>query len=308
MPVTQSDIPNLLKAGLKTLFFDSLQNGLIKSAISKVASVVESSQDTENYAWLGQNPIMKEFLDERQIKALQESSFSIRNKTWEATIGVDRTAIEDDRYGQIKVRIQSLAYEAIRHKEQMIISLLANGFTNTCYDGQYFFDIDHVNPGADYQSAQSNKGTDALSAASLQSAITAMSKVKDDKGRSMGVSADTIVVPPDLEWTARELLESVYYPEKLTGTDNQKNSANPLKNRLGLVISPYLTDTNNWYLLCTQYPVKPLILQERTNVEFRALESESESGFMRDQYLYGIRARYNAGYGLWQYAYGAIVA
>ena len=25
MPVTQSDIPNLLKAGLKTLFFESLQ-------------------------------------------------------------------------------------------------------------------------------------------------------------------------------------------------------------------------------------------------------------------------------------------
>ena len=268
---------------------------------------MESSQDTETYAWLGQNPLMKEFLDERQIKAFVESSFSIRNKTWESTIGVDRSAIEDDRYGQIKVRIRSLAYEAANHKEQMIMNLLALGATSNCYDGQYFFDTDHVTVGADYQVAQSNKGTDALSAASLQAAITAMSKVKDDRGRPMGVLADTIVIPPDLEWTARELLESVYFPDKLSGTDNQKNAANTLKGRLDLIISPYLTDANNWYLLCTKRPIKPLILQERTQVEFSSLEGESESGFMRDQYLYGIRARYNAGFGLWQYAYGGIV-
>jgi len=26
---------------------------------------------------------------------------------------------------------------------------------------------------------------------------------------------------------------------------------------------------------------------------------------VRDQYIYGVRARYNAGYGLWQMAYGS---
>ncbi|MFX8036086.1 Mu-like prophage major head subunit gpT family protein, partial [Acinetobacter baumannii] len=29
----------------------------------------------------------------------------------------------------------------------------------------------------------------------------------------------------------------------------------------------------------------------------------SESAFMRDRYVYGVRARYNVGYGLWQAAY-----
>jgi phage major head subunit gpT-like protein len=51
-----------------------------------------------------------------------------------------------------------------------------------------------------------------------------------------------------------------------------------------------------------------VIFQSRVPVEFAALEGESESGFMRDQYFYGVRARYNVGYGLWQSAFGSQVA
>jgi phage major head subunit gpT-like protein len=30
--------------------------------------------------------------------------------------------------------------------------------------------------------------------------------------------------------------------------------------------------------------------------------SASDRVFLKDEYLYGVRARYNAGYGLWQFA------
>ena len=44
-------------------------------------------------------------------------------------------------------------------------------------------------------------------------------------------------------------------------------------------------------------------------VEFAALEGSQsgEAAFMRDRYFYGVRGRYNVGYGLWQTAYGAIL-
>ncbi len=61
-------------------------------------------------------------------------------------------------------------------------------------------------------------------------------------------------------------------------------------------------------MLSTKGVVKPVILQSRTPIEFAALEADSESGFMRDEYVYGVRARYNAGYGLWQMAYGSQVS
>jgi len=51
--------------------------------------------------------------------------------------------------------------------------------------------------------------------------------------------------------------------------------------------------------------VKGVVLQMRKPFEFEALEQNSETGFMRDVYHYGVRARYNAGYGDWRAAFGA---
>lgn len=304
MTLVKSDIPRLLEAGLKTVFFEAYDATANDS--ERIITVVPSEQDTETYSWLGSVPKMREFNDERLPAGLLEHEYKIKNKTWEASIAVDRAAIEDDLYGQIKLRVQGLARETKRHIDETVFSLLNSGFTSTCHDGQYFFDTDHSEGES---GTQSNKGTAALSASALQDAITVMAKFKDDRGKPLGITPDVLVVPPDLQWTALELLNSTYYPDVVdVGVSSQKLSANPLKNRLDLIVSPYLTDTNNWFLLATKWVVKPIIFQSRIPVEFTALEAASENGFMRDQYIYGVRARYNAGFGLWQTAYGSIVA
>jgi phage major head subunit gpT-like protein len=63
--------------------------------------------------------------------------------------------------------------------------------------------------------------------------------------------------------------------------------------------------------LDTTRAVRGLILQQRSDVpvEFSALDSRSgsESAFMRDLFYYGVRARYNVGYGMWQAAFGGDV-
>jgi phage major head subunit gpT-like protein len=183
--------------------------------------------------------------------------------------------------------------------------LLANGTSTVCHDGQYFFDTDHSEGDS---GVQSNKNNAPLSSMALQDAITSMSRFKDDRGKVLGIVADTLVVPPDLQWIALELLNSTYYPDMVAAaTGSQKLSANPLKGKLNLVVSPYLTDTNNWYLLATNWIVRPIIFQSRVPIEFAALEGTSENGFMRDEYVYGVRARYNVGFGLWQTAYANIV-
>ena len=54
-------------------------------------------------------------------------------------MAVDRAAIEDDQYGQVAVRIKSLAMEAKAHIDQLTFGLLSAGFTTNCYDGTPFF-------------------------------------------------------------------------------------------------------------------------------------------------------------------------
>ena len=64
-----------------------------------------------------------------------------------------------------------------------------------------------------------------------------------------------------------------------------------------------------WYLLDTSREIKPMIWQERDNYEFTSLiDPKNAHVFMTDDFLFGVRARVNAGLGLWQLAFGSKAA
>jgi phage major head subunit gpT-like protein len=58
-----------------------------------------------------------------------------------------------------------------------------------------------------------------------------------------------------------------------------------------------------WYLLDTTRPIKPMLYQKRLDPEFAVRTNiTDEHVFNLDEYLAGVRARGNAGFGLWQTA------
>lgn len=72
-------------------------------------------------------------------------------------------------------------------------------------------------------------------------------------------------------------------------------------------VSNYQDGTGpGWFLLDTRRPLKPLIFQKRREYDFRTLTNlDSEHVFMRDEYVYGVDARVNVGFGFWQQAFGS---
>lgn len=61
-----------------------------------------------------------------------------------------------------------------------------------------------------------------------------------------------------------------------------------------------------WYLLDTSKPIKPLLFQVRRDYDFVAMDNpDDESVFTKKELRYGVDARVNAGYALWQLAYGS---
>ncbi len=61
-----------------------------------------------------------------------------------------------------------------------------------------------------------------------------------------------------------------------------------------------------WYLLDTSRAVKPIIFQEREKPEFQSCDNPTDFNvFSRDEFLYGIRARHNVGFGFWQLAFAS---
>lgn len=66
------------------------------------------------------------------------------------------------------------------------------------------------------------------------------------------------------------------------------------------------SDAPEWVLMDTSKVIKPFIFQRRKDYTFVAKDQDSdENAFMRNEYVYGVEARVNAGYGLWQLAYGS---
>lgn len=61
-----------------------------------------------------------------------------------------------------------------------------------------------------------------------------------------------------------------------------------------------------WYLMDTSRAIKPIIWQERDKYDFQQVTRlTDEHVFMTDTFLYGVRARVNAGFGLWQLSHAS---
>ena len=295
MAVVTSDFLAATYQGLRALYMETFE--ATTPEWNKVAMESKSDTETEDYSWIAEVPGMKEWVDERTLEALKQFSFSIKNKDWESTISVDRNTMEDNKLGQIKPRIQDMAMAAKMHPDELVFALLAAGFATNCYDGQYFFDVDHPLENG----VQSNKITDALGATGLQNALTVGRRLKGYTGRPLNIVFDTLVVPPELEIPGRKLL----FADR-----NDAGATNIMKGVLdNLLVSPYLADINNWFILCTKRPLKPVILQMRKRPDFLALDRPDDyNAFMKKQFMYGVDARYNVGFGLYQLAVGSEVA
>lgn len=304
MPLVRSDLLSLVEAGLRTEFFSAFRQMEGASIVPRIATIIRTTLPTQKYGWLGTVPVMREFIDERTPTGLRVVEYAISDRTWEASIAVDRRALEDEQYDMIRLRVRDLALEAVRHKEQLVVQALLRGAVDgRCYDGQLLFDTNHQEGES---GVQSNSLTGALSTDTLQQAISRMMQFKDDRGRPMGIMPDTLLVGPKLHWLAMELLESPIVVQANTPTEYTPYK-NVLQGKLRLIVTPYITgaDENKWFLLDTSRSMRAVVLQERQDVplEFSALDSpNAEQVFMRDKVFYGVRARYGVGYGLWQTA------
>ncbi len=137
--------PNLqaLFTGFQTAFQNGLSGTAGADAYRTVAMVVNSTHSAETYGWMKDIPSIREWVGPRVIHSLDSADYTIKNKPWELTIGVDRHKIEDDSYGLYTPFIAELGQSGARFPNKLVFELLKDGFSTRCWDGQYFFDTDH---------------------------------------------------------------------------------------------------------------------------------------------------------------------
>lgn len=109
----------------------------------RVAKTIRSTTAMNTYGWLKSLTGMREWLGSRMVDNLSEASYTILNKSWEKTIGVNRDNIEDDNLGMYSDGFTMMGDGAGRLPEELVWGLLKAGFATNCWDGQFFFDTDH---------------------------------------------------------------------------------------------------------------------------------------------------------------------
>lgn len=150
------------KANLKTLFVAfkaAFQGGFagVTPIYSRIALTVPSSTGSEEYAWLGQFPGMREWLGDRVINGVLVHGYTIKNRSFELTVGVPRESIDDDQYGVFTPMMTEMGRVTAEHPDKLVFELIKAGTTTLCYDGQNFFDTDHpVLDEAGVEQSQSN--------------------------------------------------------------------------------------------------------------------------------------------------------
>ena len=290
----------LLTKGVRSEFFNRFENA--QTHFQDLSTRIQSNSDTETYKWLGSLPRMREWGTGRVARGVRTESYSVENLKYESTLEVDRDEISDDKTGQIRIRIAELAERAATHKDYLISQLLINGESAGfhSYDGVPFFADNHVSGDS---GSQDNKLTSAATdpddpttvefKEALKAAIGAMLAFKDDQGDPMALSAGGLiaVVPTTMLLTALETVNSTLV----------SSTSNVLQGAARIIAFPWITDASKWYLLKTDGVVRPFIFQDREPIEFSALTEDSDEGFRREKFLYGVRARYRMTYGYWQF-------
>lgn len=203
---------------------------------------------------------------------------------------ITEEAMEDNLYENIAKRYTKALARSMAHTKNIkafnILNLGFAGGSNPTYgDGKTLLATDHPLTNGSTISNRAATGVD-LNETSLEAALIQISQWTDERGLLIQAKGKKLVVPPQYNYIAQRLL----FSDLRVGTsDNDLNAVKKMGAVPGgYVVSPWLTDTNSWFLL-TDVP-DGLKLFQRVNLK-TSLDGDFDTGNVR----YKARERYSIG-------------
>ena len=293
----EANFGKLLEPGLRKLFYETFDE--VPEEYSKIFHVKNSKKAREVDYGLGSMPIWSEFgkAIDKNLSGTAVTSEEMPkvpyvtipagleriyvHKEFAQGFMVERKMVDDEQYGAIEKMPKDLA-RAGRYKVEMdAISLLTKGFSEAGYDGKPLFATDH--PILKGDGTNSNLITGELNQENLEKAIIAMRNFTDEAGKKVVYKADTLIVPPALEFKAIELLNSVNKP------DGDLNNVNSIKGKLKIQVMEFLDSDTAWFVMDSKrhelnffWRVRPEFKREE---DFDTLVAKYR-GYMRYSYGY----------------------
>ncbi len=295
MAINRAAISKELLPGLNAVF--GMEYGEVNNEHEPLYEVENSDRSFEEevlFTGFGTAPTKQEGAAVVYDDAGESFTARYTNETIALAFAITEEAMEDNLYDTFaKLRAKGLARAMANTKQVKAAKLYNEGFTTAQGDGVSLFNTAHPTVG---DGNQSNIGTAAaISEASLESAVIAIQKFKDDRGILIGSSAVSLHVPVDLMFTCDVLLNT---PGIVGSADNDINSVR----NLGVFPSGYFTNRRftdvNAFFIKTDVPNGSKMFN-RTPLQTK-MEPDFDTGNLR----FKARERYSFGVSDWRGWFG----
>lgn len=283
-----ANITTILSRALQSAYRDALSENWAQAFVQE--ELTSKSQVT--FPWVYDVGLLRE-TEKGVAPTYQELSgwqAEMELRLWEDGIKVSIYDFAGDDTRQILEKARAIGQNAAFLNRDLIIDALRLGDTNAyvMYDGENYFSNNHIKKQGS-TITYDNLLSGALTAANFQTARTAMMRFPSDFGadRPLNLQASHLIVPPELEYTARELMNNAYSPAE-TSLGAGRHTENVLEGMAQVISDSRLQDADDWYLICNRTRVRPFIhLKHRDFAPFTIqAETSPQDPAVRDHHEY----------------------
>jgi len=299
MAINRASIAKELLPGLNAVF--GMEYGEVNNELEPLYEIENSDRAFEEevlFTSFGSAPVKGEGASVTYDDAQESYTARYTAETVALAFAVTEEAMEDNLYDTFaKLRAKGLARAMANTKQVKAANVFNNGFSDTIGDGQAFFSTAHPTVG---DGNQSNLiAASDLAESTLETALTNVQKIKDDRGILIGASAVSLHIPVDSWAIADRILSS---PGNTQASGGQ--AANPNINAINAVrhlgmlpegyhINRRFTDTTSWFVK-TDVP-------NGTKMFVRSpLQTKMEPDFDTGNLRFKARERYSFGVSDWR--------
>jgi hypothetical protein len=307
MAINRSSIAKELLPGLNAVF--GIEYADVDNEHAPLFDVENSDRAFEEevlFTGFGSAPVKGEGAAVQYDDAQEGYTARYTHETISLAFAVTEEAMEDNLYDTFaKLRARGLARAMANTKQVKAADVFNNGFSSSYLggDGVALFSASHPTVGNGNQS--NTLGATDLSEASLETALITIAKAKDDRGILIGLQAESLHLPPDLAFTADQILNSTLSTTTVTNSTTgvtNTNDINSIRNQ-GLVpggffVNRRFTDTNAWFIKTDCPNGKKMFVRA-------PLQTKMEPDFDTGNLRYKARERYSFGWSDWRGFYGA---
>ena len=304
MAINRASIAKELLPGLNAVF--GMEYGEVNNELEPLYEIENSDRAFEEevlFTSFGSAPVKGEGASVSYDDAQESYTARYTAETIALAFAVTEEAMEDNLYDTFaKLRAKGLARAMANTKQVKAANVFNNGFSDTIGDDAAFFSASHPTVG---DGLQSNLiAASDISEATLETALTNVQKIKDDRGILIGASAVSLHIPVDSWAIADRILSS---PGNTQASGGQ--AANPNINAINAVrhlgmlpegyhINRRFTDTTSWFVK-TDVP-------NGTKMFVRSpLQTKMEPDFDTGNLRFKARERYSFGVSDWRGWFGS---